>query len=108
MRAKGIATTVSLIATSMFCGLAQADENATTLAWQEPGYVMEVVVTAPRMTPKLRTTDENTTGLAWQEPGYVEDVVIVTASRSEVMAAAGLPEFPLPRLRHEFFGLPSR
>jgi hypothetical protein len=81
---------------------ARADTSEVTPAWQEPGYVMEVVVVTAKR-PKMlddaliagqaasndtdEAADEDVT-LAWQEPGYVEEVVVVTAKRSEVLANA--------------------
>ena len=87
-------TTLGLLMLGPALGLtAHADESL--LAWQEPGYVEEIViVTASRPTAiatpvvyaALNADSEVT--LAWQEPGYVGEVVIVSASRSEVLARA--------------------
>jgi len=80
-------TALAALTLSVFCAsVGSADEGEALLAWQEPGYVMEVVIaTAPR--PKMATEAEagEAATLAWQEPGYVEEVVIVTASRSEAL-----------------------
>jgi hypothetical protein len=76
MKAKLIPSLFALTLTAFAGTTAQAGESQATLAWQEPGYVMEVVIaTAPRVT------------LASEQPGYVEEVVVVTASRSEMLAA---------------------
>ena len=88
-------TTLSALMLAAFAGTqAAAEERDAELAWQQPGYVMEVVVvTAPR--PKNAGVAESTADatLAWQQPGYTQEVVIVRASRREVLEAA------LPRMR---------
>jgi hypothetical protein len=96
--------TLTALSLSAYAGAsAQAENSGASLAWQQPGYVQEVVVvTAPR--PNSVGADETATTqagavieaaaanedvtLAWQEPGYVPEVVVVTASRSEVLAKA--------------------
>jgi hypothetical protein len=92
-------TTLTALTLSAFAGTsAFAEESGVTLEWQQPGYVMDVVVvTAPRPATIAQdvaiaqdeaqsVTDEATP--AWQEAGYVQEVVIVTASRSEMLAQA--------------------
>ena len=82
---------------------AHADERDTTLAWQQPGYVLEVVVaTTPRPSTitGLGSTDRATPALQQAEP--VQEVVVVRASRSEVLAAAGWSERPISPLRLAF------
>jgi hypothetical protein len=96
MKTRLIAT-LSALSLSAFAGVsANADEATSELAWQQPGYVTEVViVTASR--PQAPAPAAATDGvLAWQEPGYVEEVVIVKASRREVLAAAFWTEAPPP------------
>lgn len=76
MKAKLIPSLFALTLTAFTGTTAQAEEGQAKPAWQEPGYVMEVVIaTAPRVT------------LASEQTDYVGEVVIVTASRSEVLAA---------------------
>ena len=76
MNAKLIPGLLALTLTAFAGTAAHADEDQVTPAWQEPGYVMEVVIaTAPRVT------------LATEPSDYVGEVVIVTASRSELLAA---------------------
>jgi hypothetical protein len=113
MKTRLIAT-LSALSLSAFAGVsARAEDVGTALAWQQPGYVMEVVVaTAPRPTPVVRAVPTLDGTLAWQEPGYVEEVVVVKASRSEVLAAAGWPEFPIlngarPAWLQPFLGAPT-
>lgn len=84
MNARTLATLSVLLLTGLTAAKASADETDAQLAWQQPGYVMEVVVaTAPR--PKAGREIEASTDapLARLEPGYVEEVVVVTASRRE-------------------------
>lgn len=67
---------------------ARAEMSGPELAYEQPGYVMEVVyATAPRPRTLVepRTSD---VALASEQPGYVMEVVVVTASRSEVIARA--------------------
>jgi hypothetical protein len=76
MKAKLIPSLLALTLTTFAGAAAHADGDQATLAWQEPGYVMEVVIaTAPRVKLASEPTD------------YVGEVVVVTASRSEVLAA---------------------
>lgn len=76
MKAKLIPSLFALTLTTFVGATAQADDSEATLAWQQPGYVMEVVIaTAPRVT------------LASEQSDYVGEVVVVTASRSEALAA---------------------
>lgn len=84
--------TLTALTLSAFAGTsALAEDSGVVLEWQQPGYVMEVViVTAPRPTI-TQDNAEDATGevtLAWQQAGYVEEVVIVRANRSEVLAQA--------------------
>jgi hypothetical protein len=101
-----ISTALTLAAALVLPAHADTSDSAVTPAWQEPGYVMEiVVVTAKRpklIDPELTTGMGEAAGetadaeqsaseeveLAWQQPGYVQEVVVVTASRSEVLANA--------------------
>jgi hypothetical protein len=106
--------TLSALSLSAFAGVsARAEDVGTQLAWQQPGYVMEVVVaTAPRPTQVVREVPTLDGTLAWQQPGYVEEVVVAKATRSEVLAAAGWPEFPVPNGRRPawlqpFMGTPT-
>lgn len=106
MNARILATTFALTLTVFAGASAKADAGTTELAWQQPGYVMEVVIaTAAR---PAATSDATDTTLAWQEPGYMQEVVVATASRKEALKALlwierpGLPE------RRLFLGLPAR
>jgi hypothetical protein len=88
-------TTLAAITLAAFAGTsARADESGVTLEWQQPGYVMDViVVTAPRpqiaaLTEEVEAAATEEVALAWQQPGYVQEVVIAKASRSEVLAQA--------------------
>jgi hypothetical protein len=77
----GLTTTAATAAT--------AGEAGTTLAWQQPGYVEEVVMaTAPRPLAVVRADATADGSLAREAPGYVEEVVVVRASRREVLATA--------------------
>ncbi len=94
MNTRLIATLTALSLTALAGANAHADESTVTLAWQQPGYVEEVVVVKAKRPETAATVTETTAAavatdatLAWQEPGYVEDVVIARASRSEVLAA---------------------
>ena len=82
----GLFTTLSAVTLILSAATAvQADDTGGTLEWQQPGYVMDVIiVTAPR--PALPTVTAEAATLAWQEPDYVTEVVIVQASRAEVLA----------------------
>jgi hypothetical protein len=108
MKVRRIVTLLALTLAALPGVSAWADDAATTPAWQEPGYVMDVViVTAPRPTSTTAAETAETSGdvaLAWQEPGYVEDVVVVTASRREVRAATWL-RLQFERERRPFMGL---
>jgi hypothetical protein len=69
-----------------------------------------VVVTAPRLKAPVAAAETSDATLAWQQPGYVQEVVVVTASRSEVLAAAGWHEHPARDFavwRAPFMGTPS-
>jgi hypothetical protein len=101
-------TTLTALTLATYAVLpAHAGAAEVTLAWQEPGYVMEIVtVTGPRpktfdaieqaiasgasamaeRTVAAAAAEEVT--LAWQEPGYIMEVVVVTAKRSEALANA--------------------
>jgi hypothetical protein len=106
MKAKLIPSLFALTLTTFAGAAAHADDSQATLAWQEPGYVMEVVVaTAPRVT------------LASEQPGYVGEVVVVTASRSEALAArreqmaaaaADWLNRPIDERRRPLMGIPAR
>lgn len=96
MKARLTTSFYAVILTATAGTVAHAEDAETQLAWQEPGYVEEVVyATAPqwftaRQGTELTSTGStasSVTGLAWQEPGYVEEVVVVTASRNEVLPA---------------------
>lgn len=82
---------LSALSISAFASVsARAGDAGDELAWQQPGYVMEVVVvTAPR--PKAPVAEARTSDatLAWQQPGYVEEVVVARASRSAILEAMG-------------------
>ncbi|HUF73061.1 MAG TPA: hypothetical protein VMR74_09200 [Gammaproteobacteria bacterium] len=102
--------TLSALSLSAFAGVSANAEQATSeLAWQQPGYVTEVViVTAPRPKapePAMAAADGV---LAWQEPGYVEEVVVVMASRREVLAAARWTEVPPPVWRQLHMGTTAK
>jgi hypothetical protein len=110
MRAKLITSLSALTLTTFAGAAAQADEAAATLAWQEPGYVMEVVIaTAPRLSISSTATPDTDATLAWQAPGYVQEVVVATASRSEIMAAAAAEwrHRPIRINRGPFMGIPA-
>jgi hypothetical protein len=93
MKTRTIATLTALTLAAFAGTSARAEDSAVTLEWQQPGYVMDVVVvTAPRPTamtiaaaPAATATGATPT-LARLEPGYVEEVVVVTASRSQAIA----------------------
>lgn len=89
MNARLIAT-LSALPLTAFAGVSAASEDVgVELAWQQPGYVTEVVIaTAPRPKAPAAGTEATDISLARLEPGYVEEVVVVRASRSEVLAAA--------------------
>jgi len=92
---------LSLLTLTALAGTAAhaADEEISKPAWQNPDYVMEVVVvTAPRPSALAPTGPTEETTLAWQEPGYVQEVVVVKASRSRLLAAAGWSGPLTPRL----------
>ena len=108
MNAKPIVSIAALTLT-VFSTSSVASEP-TTPAWQEPGYVMEVVIaktSRPSVTQVARGSVE--TPLAWQEPGYVEEVVVVTASRSEALeqAAARRERWERWLERSAFLGRPQ-
>jgi hypothetical protein len=98
MKTRTIATLTALTLAAFAGTSARAEDTAVTLEWQQPGYVMDVVVvTAPRPTAVMHTAAPaatahaaaapgETSTLARLEPGYVEEVVVVTASRSEAIA----------------------
>lgn len=90
MKTRPIATLSALSLGALAGVSARAEDTVAELAWQQPGYVMEVVVvTAPRpKAPVVEARNFDAT-LAWQQPGYVEEVVVVRASRSAVLEAAG-------------------
>lgn len=122
MKAKLITILSALTLTAFASASAQADEAEPKLAWQEPGYVMEIVIaTAPR--PPVRAESAmpdaadpaGTSILAWQEPGYEEEVVVVKASRSEVLAthrevlaATGWFERARPAWSARFMGISAQ
>ena len=103
MKTRLITALTALTLTGLTSAAALADTDSESLAWQQPGYVEEVViVTAPRPTQVLRVSAD--TPLASQQPGYVEEVVIVRASRSEVLANARWLDRPVSRRFADFFG----
>ena len=106
MNARILATTFAATLT-MFAGTSvTANDSETQLAWQQPGYVMEVVIaTANRPTA---TSDSSDTTLAWQEPGYVQEVVVATASRKEALRALLRIEHPALPESGSFLGVPAR
>ena len=111
MKTRLIAT-LSALSLSAFAGVsAKAEEASAELAWQQPGYVMEVVVVTAKRPAVAAVAETSDAPLAWQEPGYVQEVVVVRASRSEVLAAAGWSERPVPTLprppRPPFMGTPT-
>jgi hypothetical protein len=117
MKAKLITILSALMLTAFAGTSAHAEEADVKLAWQEPGYVIEVVyATAPRLRAKTAPTrsytdasgSTETSALAWQEPGYEEEVVIVKASRSDVLAAAGWFERSRPAWSARFLGIPAQ
>jgi hypothetical protein len=82
MKTRVFATLTALTLAGYAATAAHAEESAATLAWQESGYIMDViVVTTPR-------SEVAAASLAWQEPDYVTEVVVTKASRSEVLAEA--------------------
>jgi hypothetical protein len=116
MKARLTTRLFALTLTTFAAAAAQADEANATLAWQQPGYVMDVVIaTAPRLPAASTTTDLAATTnpaamLAWQEPGYVEEVVVVSANRREVLAAAAENWLnrPIEARRIAWMGMPAR
>lgn len=110
MNARPLVALTALALTLAGATAARADQDSLP-AWQEPGYVMEVVI-AKAKRPGAAPTSEPiaATTLAWQEPGYVEEIVVVKASRSEALRrAAGRREALRALLeRSELFGLPTR
>ena len=96
MKTRLIATLTALTLAATAGTTALADEATVDLAWQQPGYVMDVVyATAPRIRPAVAAVAApaevvNADGgvLASEQEGYVMDVVVVRASRSEVLANA--------------------
>ena len=90
MNAK-VLTIIATILPGMLAATAVNAEQGATLAWQQPGYVEEVViVTAPRPAVQVASAQSDDVELAWQQPGYIQDVVVVSANRDEVLRAAGL------------------
>jgi hypothetical protein len=114
MRARLITSLPALTLIAFAGATAHAAESDVALAWQQPGYVTEVVhATAPRpaIAPRAATPASNDAAtLAWQEPGYVEEVVVITANRGDVLQAAA--EAWRNRLvaarRGPFMGFPQR
>ena len=113
------AKVLTIIATMLPGILAASTVNAgdaATLAWQQPGYVEEVViVTAPRLAVRVASEQANDVELAWQQPGYIQDVVVVSANRDEVLRASGLAlrsagwtELKSLRRMSTFTGTPAR
>ena len=95
MKTRLIAALTALGLVAALASTARADTSAGTLAWQEPGYVMEVVmVSAPR----------SATVPAYAEPGYVMEVVVVTASRGEAIARAREAAREAALMRQELLG----
>jgi len=111
MKTRLIATLSTLSLAALAGASAKAEDAANELAWQQPGYVMEVVVvTAPRLKAPVAAAETSDATLAWQQPGYIQEVVVATASRSEVLAAAGWHERRAPDFaawRQPFMGTPS-
>ena len=117
MKAKLITILSALTLTAITGAAAHADEAEPTLAWQESGYVQEVVYasaprwlarTAPAGTGTALSGSTEDTGLAWQKSGYQEEVVVVKASRTEVLAAAGWFERSRPAWSARFLGIPAQ
>jgi hypothetical protein len=112
MKARLIPSLIALTLTAFAGAAAKADETTATLAWQEPGYVMDVVVaTAPRVTPAVKPST------AVETSDYVGEVVVVTASRSDVLearrelfaaAAASWLNRPVEARRFPLMGIPAR
>lgn len=94
MKTRLIATLTAFALAALAGTSAGAEDSGVTLEWQQPGYVMDVIVVTaqrPQTASAVEETDAVTTesgALAWQQPGYVTEVVIATASRSEVLAQA--------------------
>lgn len=110
MNARPLVPFAALALTLFGATAAQADEESLP-AWQEPGYVMEVVIAKGTRPSSAADSQSTSTAIpAWQEPGYVEEVVIVKASRSEALAraAARRVAFRELLLRTGFLGLPPR
>ena len=108
MKTRLIATLTALTLTAWAGTSAQAEESAVALEWQQPGYVMDVVLaTAPRPKTVVSTPVEPTGAadivLASEQDGYVMDVVVVRASRSEVLAHAHAAARQAALARQEIF-----
>ncbi|MGD8340499.1 MAG: hypothetical protein PVH89_06925 [Gammaproteobacteria bacterium] len=102
MNARTLTTLSALVLTGFTSSIATAGDSNIELAWQQPGYVEEVVVvTAPRPVTAEASESATTTTLARQQPGYVEEVVVVRVSRRDVLAAA------LPRMLARLEQLPA-
>jgi hypothetical protein len=109
---------LSALALTAIAGVsAHADEAEPKLAWQEPGYVEEVVIArAPRFLARSTTATDYTTAaastdgltLAWQESGYEEEVVVAKASRREVLAEAGWFDRTRTARIARFMGMPAQ
>jgi len=101
MKIRKIATLSTLMLTAV-AGTKAFAEEPVALAWQEPGYVMDVVVaTAPRPTMVIYADEAALAdpALAWKEPGYVMDVVVARASRSEALARVRAAETRVALIR---------
>jgi hypothetical protein len=107
MKTRHLATLTALILTATAGATARADQ--ATLAWQEAGYVEEmVIVTGQRPAPidhgvevvYADSAPSSDSSLAWKQSGYVGEVVVATASRSTVLAEAREAMLEAARLRN--------
>jgi len=90
MKTRTLTTLTALGIAAAFGTAARAESSAQTLAWEQPGYVMEVVYATAQRPLTLAApiaTDSNVV-LASEQPGYVMEVVYATGSRSEAIARA--------------------
>ena len=115
MYAKSLVPIAAVVLTAFSASISAAEP--TQPAWQEPDFVMEVVIAkAPRPSATNPETSADAAPLAdatppaWQEPGYVEEVVVVTASRSAALERAAARREAMQRWlqRSNFLGAPHR
>lgn len=108
MKTRLIATLTALTLTAWAGTSARAEETALAPEWQQPGYVMDVVIVKakrPQTTFAIPAAAADTSGveLASEQDGYVMDVVIVRASRSQALAEVRAAARQAALARQELF-----